>query len=280
MVAVIMKNADPKQFFKLYGNPDINILLDKLYGAGVKMMATPTAIKFAKNGEVLGSIPVQSSHVQVAIEKGLWTMGVNTPDALAIVHTMTSVLDLANNPEAVVKTKVDLPPPFIDPDKAKIELGAGGHAKINPHLFNPTKVQGPGLSHTFSSQTYPADQLLNGEKVKLIDATMLYQPVHGTSASSRYFCVGATEGLKIAARYNGGGLAVRVEGKSFHQWIDQLKDIGFTNVDKNKGYASIHLDCGDDVIKARKALGALLGALGVQLVTPVPQLDLIHNKGA
>jgi hypothetical protein len=110
--------------------------------------------------------------------------------------------------------------------------------------------------------------------IKLRDATMMYQPVEGTSKSSRYYVVGANQDVRVAARYEGHTLSVRIEGpKIAHHW-DSIKDVGL-QTHSEKGYASIHLGVGNDMMVANKTLGAILMGLGLQLETPLPNLKLL-----
>jgi len=48
--------------------------------------------------------------------------------------------------------------------------------------------------------TYPLDKLETGNRVKLISATKMYQPVKGSSGSSRYFLIARSDDLKVAVR--------------------------------------------------------------------------------
>jgi hypothetical protein len=115
--------------------------------------------------------------------------------------------------------------------------------------------------------------------VKLRDATMMYQPVSGSSPGSRYFVIAAGKGLRIGARYAQDSLSVRVEGKAFADYATKLTACGFTNVNANQAYASMHLTVPDGLL-ARKALGAILMGLGVALDTPLPSLEALKNLGA
>lgn len=111
--------------------------------------------------------------------------------------------------------------------------------------------------------------------VKLRDATMMYQPVHGTSAGSRYFLVGGNKDVKVAARLNSNMLSIRIEGQAFTKYATNLEKAGFSKVKPAAGYASLHMDVGTDSVMAAKTLGAVLLGLGIQLETPMPDLKVI-----
>jgi len=114
--------------------------------------------------------------------------------------------------------------------------------------------------------------------IKLRDATRMYEPVKGSSPNSRYFLVAANQDLRIAARYKGTSLSVRIEGPGWEKHSTSIQACGFDNVQLAQGYASLHLHVGDPVI-AGKALGAILLGLGIPLETPLPELKVIRNVG-
>ena len=121
-------------------------------------------------------------------------------------------------------------------------------------------------------------KLKTGELVKLRDATMMYQPVHGSSTASRYFVVAANKDIRVAARWKGSALSIRIEGPGLDQHVGSIKACGFDNVNQGKAYASLHLEVGLDQVLASKALGAVLLGLGLPLETPIPRLELIKDK--
>jgi hypothetical protein len=125
---------------------------------------------------------------------------------------------------------------------------------------------------------FPPSEMMNAEPVKLRDATQMYQPVRGSSPNSRYFLVGANEHLRIAARFKGGSLSVRIEGPEWEQHKEQISSCGFDNISLQKGYASLHLAVANPTVAA-KALGAVLLGLGVTLTTPLPELAVIKDLG-
>jgi hypothetical protein len=118
-------------------------------------------------------------------------------------------------------------------------------------------------------------KLAKAPQVKLRDAERMYQPVFGTSEGSRYFLVGGNADLRVAARYTGSKLSVRIEGPHWEKALGSISACGF-KTDKAQGYASIHLTVPSEML-AMKALGAVLLGLGVTLETPLPDLKVIKN---
>jgi hypothetical protein len=123
-------------------------------------------------------------------------------------------------------------------------------------------------------------QMISAKPAKLRDATSMYQPVLGTSPGSRYFMVAASTDLRVAARYHGSTLSVRIEGPGFEKHTGAMAETGFSTVEKKKGYASLHLDVGIDLAMANKTLGAILLGLGLPLETPIPNVKFIKSMGA
>lgn len=114
--------------------------------------------------------------------------------------------------------------------------------------------------------------------VKLRDAKSMYQPVKGSSSGSRYFMVAAADDVRVAARYHGQTLSIRIEGPAWKKHKATIAKSGFSTVDESKDYASVHLAVADDML-ANKTLGAVLLGLGVQFETPLPLLKVIKGKG-
>ncbi len=134
-------------------------------------------------------------------------------------------------------------------------------------------------SKTFKSlgeyKVYPENELSTGEQVRLSEATMMYQPVFGTSAGSRYFLVAASSDLKVAARWINGSLSLRVEG-AISKHIEELMASGICA--QSKAHFSVHMEC--DQMLAAKAVGSAIVGMGQDWVTPVPKFSIIANKGS
>ena len=111
--------------------------------------------------------------------------------------------------------------------------------------------------------------------VKLRDATAMYQPVHGTSHGSRYYVVGGSADVRIAARLQGGTLSIRIEGNGWKAHQASIIACGFDNHGAAKDYTSLHVVVGNNTVLANKTLGAVLTGLGIPLDTPVPNAKLL-----
>lgn len=129
--------------------------------------------------------------------------------------------------------------------------------------------------------TLSTSDMLGLAPVVLATATGgLYQPVRGTSPSSRYFLVAWHPILKLGCRYKTGSLSVRAEGTLLHSdtGLQSMYHFGFDKV--SEGYCSFHVPVGEDNhILARKLLGSVLYGLGLVWETPMPHLDVIYNMG-
>lgn len=122
-----------------------------------------------------------------------------------------------------------------------------------------------------------AGDIQAGERVLLKDAEQLYQPVYATSGGSRYFMIAGCPDLKMACRYNGDSISIRVEGKKMADFAAGLKMCGFTMHSK---YSSVHLSPPkEDPTLPVKTIGAIMFAIGAPWRTPVPDIAFIRNKG-
>lgn len=146
-------------------------------------------------------------------------------------------------------------------------------AKITPKPKPPTINVGMAVNAPWSE--FPDHMKKSAPLVQLRQATQMYQPVAGTSAGSRYYVVAANEDLRVAARFSGGTLSVRVEGKGWDKYKSQLSAAGFGKVSTSKQYASLHLDVGHDKVMASKTLGAVLLGLGIPMQTPLPDINKV-----
>lgn len=113
------------------------------------------------------------------------------------------------------------------------------------------------------------------EKVKLIQAEELYQPVYGSSSSSVYYVVALYKGLKFAARVKGGGgtrtVSIRVEGSSYAK----LKGMSGLQKFKDNGvYGSIHVNV-ETVYEAKMLICGLVGGIDLESLSPLPDLSNI-----
>ena len=148
---------------------------------------------------------------------------------------------------------------------------------------NKPSVQVPASQTVVSTHAWPCfplDVLQSAKTVKLRDATKMYQPVQGTSGGSRYFLVAADTDVRIACRYNGSGLSIRIEGPGWKKHQSVIQQNGWTTISPDKDYASVHLEVGGDAMLANKTMGAVLMGLGLPLETPFPNLAVIKGKGS
>lgn len=174
-------------------------------------------------------------------------------------------------------------PPVASPDILNDVFGEAYLATIaHKDPAKPTtKPAKPDVVETVSSGKWPCfqlDSMLTAPTVKLREATAMYQPVLGTSGTSRYFVVAANKDLRVAARYTGASLSIRIEGPNWTKHLSAIQANGFDKASKEKDYASIHLTIGDETLAA-KTLGAVLMGLGLSYETPLPVMKLIAGKG-
>lgn len=137
------------------------------------------------------------------------------------------------------------------------------HKEVAPIAPKPVAVKWP---------EFPENQKKTAPPIKLRDATMMYQPVHGTSASSRYFLVAANADLRVAVRIQNATLSVRIEGKGWEKYKDKMTAAGFGKLSSKKEYSSMHLEVGPDKVMMSKTLGAVLLGLGIPMETPLPDI--------
>lgn len=129
-------------------------------------------------------------------------------------------------------------------------------------------------------KVFDLTQLKTATPVPLMEATHLYQPVHGTSAGSRYFVLALGAEIRVAGRWQkgpgAGKLAVRVEGPGVESEDNKelLAAIGLDQ--KSQTHWSVHLSA-VDAVDIRKAVGAILIGLSVEWVTVMPNPHLIQG---
>ena len=117
---------------------------------------------------------------------------------------------------------------------------------------------------------FDINQMKYAKRVNLKDANSMYQPVKGTSDDSRYYVIGGNEEFKVAARYSGSKLSIRIEGDNWKKYQKQVVETGFSI---NSDYASVHLNVGADKKLASKTLGAVILGLGVPFTSPLPEFE-------
>jgi hypothetical protein len=125
-------------------------------------------------------------------------------------------------------------------------------------------------------QTFPFNELTTAALVPLFQATRMYQPVKATTGGKRYYVIALAKHYRVAAKYHGHELSIRVESPQWSEAHKLLKPFFGGSLD-DKGYASVHLEAVDDMMAA-KALGAVLMGMGAPLETPLPNLQVIKGK--
>lgn len=120
----------------------------------------------------------------------------------------------------------------------------------------------------------------SAEKVTLLEATKLLQPIYGTSQGSTYHAIGIGSKFNVATRIKGKGpydLALRIEGKGA-----DMQEIAKTlNMTLNsKGHVSLHLGL-PKTSDVSKVVGAILFTLSSQLdhVASIAQVTYLFDKG-
>lgn len=112
-------------------------------------------------------------------------------------------------------------------------------------------------------------------KVKLSQATALYQPVDGTSPGSTYYTFCLLQGAAIAVRFKGGSMSIRVEGQSLLEYGKQLSD---AELDYSpQGHYSAHFEVGSQPLAVR-TLGAVLAHVGIGKIVKSAEPTLFVSK--
>jgi hypothetical protein len=243
--------------------------------SGIIVKATTKAFSFIHpnlpEDPILGANPLAVVPVTLNLLQGLKEGSISTVEKLELKAAVQDVIPY-------LKEQLDEHPVKAgDPDGALGMLSPINVVNAMDEMGSaPGKPAQPVASAPMSAfPTFDLTKLKSAPLTKLRDATMLYQPVHGTSSSSRYYLVAANQGLRVAARWKNSGLSIRVEGESLLAHKSELTEAGI--ILKGAEYASVHLSC-DDELLARKAMGAVLMAMGAQFDTPLPNLMVIQGK--
>lgn len=133
-----------------------------------------------------------------------------------------------------------------------------------------------GMINNLAEDMTALEKMTN--KVDLIDANKLYQPVNSTSAGSTYRAIAIGDGVCMAIRLKNTTLSLRVE--SVKNIGPMLEEIGLSPTTKTKkAHAySVHLEVGSNPMVAGKCVGAVIQAVNMSLPgnamfkTPVPDV--------
>lgn len=252
--------------------------LNKLSQAGAKVQMLPDRLTVSINGKTL-EFKVLSSTLMHASKGDL------LPADLAKLRVeLTGFFGAClNDTAAPMAPGVSKPSPeFVVTPQGPVPqiasmkaTGAATEQVVPVHMV-------PAVAAMMAHQPVSPSALTHGTKVPLIDAKGLYAPVRGTDDSSRYFMVGVFKNFRVAVRVKQSAMSVRVEG-SLGDVHKILAPLGFKSGSSGgKSYMSAHIHSVDGVQRFQMYIGAMFGALclgGFQLLTPMPDLNVIVGKG-
>ncbi len=254
------------------------LYMSALHDAGIGIVIGLSVLKFHKEGVVLGAVTIDKNLVVEVVKGDGPLSGKVVQQALNMKKQLEKIImDITS-----IESPSGLHNPFADkPDAVLVE--AAGVVVAGALMDEVTEGldAAPAVSPvTEGWGIYSQSKMQTGERVPMMGATKLYQPVFSTSDSSRYFLVAGHEHLRVAARYIKSKLSVRIEGDV--QGIKQrLMDIGIgaDAAKMAKNYASIHVESVDEFIAA-KALGAILVGLDCGSLLPLPSIGVLMGKGS
>lgn len=116
-------------------------------------------------------------------------------------------------------------------------------------------------------------------RVKLRDATSMYEPVFGTAEGSMYHVVALGDGLNAAARIRGNNdVSLRLEGPAIasSSFKENMVNAGFSP--SGDTHMSLHVQA-DSEQHAVMALGAMLASVPFNFEHSAPSLKAILYKG-
>lgn len=226
-------------------------LYDKLHASDIHIKLSASSFDFIVAGEVVTQTLVTLDTLQRLNEGTL---------------SLTAKMLLSNKLMEAVQTALDHQASLSGDVAPQSTL-----AKLPPLASNAAKPApvAPGWPE------FPQSKLFSEPVVMLRDASQMYQPVKGTSGGSRYFMVAAGDGIRVAARYSGNTLSIRIEGAKLAKYAAQISDAGI-DVKTAAEYASVHLEVPSHLL-ATKTLGAVLLGLSLPLQTPFPNLQMIKE---
>lgn len=259
------------QVLKAFGVSDSDIAICKHNYA---MLVGITGVKFVKDGLVVALLPMGADEFKAAQEGTL--VDVSKVEAAA---KLLAAIKVGHTTLAAVESKGLSKPKFTQPlatsplkEVVSQAIAEGNKVAAKPVLISEaTVVIAPSQVGVFDTSKLEISQ-----RVKLIDAKELYQPVFGSSSGSRYFVVGIADGLVLAARWYGGKLSVRAEGSKLNSFLTKLSSMG---MEKSVDYMSMHLAVADEVLAA-KTIGAILVGLGLNWRSQMPIISVFANKGS
>jgi hypothetical protein len=260
-VSVMTYFKSSKELAAAFGCTNLLELLDD----GEYLEATPDGkIKvITYEGEELCAVKVPTAALNLA------SKGCLGPVSMSGISK--SIVEMVSNLKAVVPTFEDISCIVLDDDSGEsVAPKSATKAKKAKATSkdSPSPVEAKALS---------VADIMAQEAVLLKDATVLYEPVKGSSSGSVYYCVGISvdESVKVAARVrNSGEVSIRIEG-DINSHAGSISDAGLAV--HNSNYASIHVNGCTDTTLAGKVVGSVLGCLGVEYKTLAPNLKYIYG---
>lgn len=236
---------------------NVGVDFSKLEAVGVTVAMNSSGLKFAHAGEVVASIPLAPGKISELATK--FDPGSKTH--LTMKATLASVIG---------QLEKQLLAPAVSTAGLSPDKGSGSTDKAPP-LAAPMPAD---------IKTVPSDKMKTLPVVQLADAEMLFQPVKGTSAGSKYFVVGIGAGIRVAARYkkvaDGGKLSVRIEGSAFPKLTAKIHEAGVFGPNFagsfQGDYASMHIAV-DGKKETQRVIGAILGAMAPYIGHATPDLQ-------
>jgi hypothetical protein len=257
-LAAIQKIGIAQSLYDWLKDSDIHVKLvaDKF------IFAIPSS---SPNGDMTWTVDVTLAKLQALSTNTLSpvTKAQLSKEISDVIITLQATTDHAAYAESIP------PKPTSSPEPAKSALGS-----LPPlDVISAKSKKAEGI--TWGS--YDITKLTTGPRVKLFDAKCMYQPVSGTSSTSRYYLVAGNDEVRVAARYASTGLSIRIEGPKFDKNKAAMIELGL-KVQESSGtpYASLHLSLNNDLLAA-KTLGAILLGLGFKYDTPFPDIKSIKG---
>lgn len=164
---------------------------------------------------------------------------------------------------------------------SSVDLGSGDHTVFNAYTSGPGPAPPAPVVVVGGKWEYcTVEEMVSADLTPLRDASKMYQPVKGSTAGKRYYCIALSATLRAGVAYDGSELSVRIEGPNFVDHFDAIKVMFITAI-KAKGYGSLHFGV-TDTAQAARALGAILmgvaTATNAPWETPLPVLEFVKGK--
>jgi len=250
-----------------------------LKAASVSIHITPTKVVFRQGPETLSAFMCKSSDLEKISKGGPMSPGVAASFKNALNHAWSALQHENSGAEPLTPTGTVQAGPAHSVKSHEIKTVIDMLLQSSPkNTASTDTVQvGPGHTAPLSVGLFPVAQMQTAPLVPLETADRLYQPVNGSSGGSRYFVVALRSDLKVAARYRGDKLSIRVEGKALKVFSKALDVAGFAS--SNGPYRSLHLGPLGGPVMAGRTLGSVLCGMNIDFVSTTPQIGVIANKG-